>query len=369
MVEPRKKSDKANEVIEGEIVAEFTGDTVMNLPEVEAPDSMPVYDSGRRGFVLRLMVGGAAAMAMGGGAALMYNSQRREQPVQEVILPYGSQAGDPNSPTNVADLQHQLESLNYNLVARTAERDQALSELTAAEAQVASLQQQLTDAQELLELWQSHDNIGLDGLVSAGLALVYAALRSSMSVLNALEAGVAFVGSLFETFIGQLPGPIEAISWLRNRVTALSNEIASLTQTLQQAVGSGQPFDGTVAEFIFWVLDQLPGNVGTQARAGLEGMQDLVNDLPDMVARINTDVLDPLATWFSADESRNIVGTLVSPIETNLVNPSTNVVTEFRDFATYFEDQLLIPVEDALSKRRTIHEQITAAQTRTDEGA
>src|SRR3990172_5335826 len=93
MVKPDKKSYESDDLIDGEVLSEFEGETMLNLPRV--PDSGsstadPVrFDSARRDFMLRMMVGGAAALALGGSAALLV-SQRRGGQTTEVIVPYGS---------------------------------------------------------------------------------------------------------------------------------------------------------------------------------------------------------------------------------------------------------------------------------------
>ncbi len=367
MPDQKKHQLKNDEVVDGEIVAEFTGETFLNLPQVEDTaefDRQPVYDNTRRDFVLRLMLGGTAALALGGGAALVYNQRRQEPRVQEVILPYGSEAGDPDLPANVAELAARVADLEYELAERTGERDQAVSDVADAETRLAALEQELADAQALLELWQSHDNVGLDALVDAGLGLVYAALRNALTVLNILDSGLTAVRSVLARFVDALPGPIDAIEWLKTRITRLSADLDVLTQQVQKAVDSAQPFNGLITEFVLWILDELPFGIGDRARAGLEAMQGVVGGLPEIVSRVNTDVLDPLATWFSRDQSKSLIGTLIRPVETQLMDPGKNVVAEFREFASYFETELVAPVQEALEARRALRTEIDAAQAR-----
>ncbi len=374
MAEPEQAGKKPPEIVDGEVVAEFTDDTFLNLPPVaESAAGMPLadLDAGRRGFILRMVLGGTAALALGGSAALLASRARRAPATQELILPYGSRVGEGEASANVAELVQRIADLEYELAAITAERDQARSELNAATTQAQSLQAQLDAALSELEqhralngLWQSLDAIGLDDLLRSALEAVGDALRTVLSVLAALNAGLTQGTSALQRFIQSLPGPSDGIRWLQQRVNALASDLAWLTQQVQQAVEPIEPFATQIGEFVVWVLERLPFGAGDKARAGMEAMKTVINSLPITVDGINQDVLDPLASWFGDDIRVNLTGTLITPLQDKVITPARSLASHVTDFDRTYRQELAGPIENALAQRAAIRAQIETLQAR-----
>lgn len=373
MVDPKKKI-KPDDIIDGEVVSEFSDQTMMNLPQVpkrRAPEETAV-DTGRRDFVTRIVLGGAAALALGGSAALLVNQRLRESGgTTEVILPYGGTSGGPAT-GDTADLVQRVADLEYNLAALTAERDQAISDLNVANTDLSELRSQLdvalaelAEAQEVNTLWQALDDIGLDSLVGTAFNALAVILTPMLEALSIVQTGIVLGQSAIQRLLQGLPGPSDGIRWLAQRVAALSNDLEWLSQQVQQAVQPVEPFANLIAQFVLWVLDRLPFGAGDQARAGLEAMQTVINSLPDTVEGINTQVLNPLADWFGQDKSRNLVGTYVTPVQDRVIVPSTNLADKVDEFKTAYQEQLVAPVQAALSERASIRSQIEAKLAQT----
>jgi len=166
------KRDPKQDAIEGEVIAEYADHTLLNLPQVqeeeavEPPlptvDESPAPDNGRRRFISRVALGGIAALALGGSAALLYYNRQRDNPTV-VVLPNGTIIGpDDRGGLEVADLAVRLNSLEAERDQLIAERDQLLLDLDEAHIQITTLQQ-------MAALWQALDDTGLDTLVVAGL--------------------------------------------------------------------------------------------------------------------------------------------------------------------------------------------------------
>jgi hypothetical protein len=255
----------------------------------------------------------------------------------------------------VADLQYQLASTQ-------AERDQALSDLSAAQAELESARVLLADATALNELWLQLDQTGLDELLSTALTAVSTVLQGAMGFLGILSTGLMGSLAVIDQFLDSFPGPSDGIRWLSQRVSTLSSDLEYVTRQVQQAVQPVEPFAQQIASFVLWVLDNLPFGLGDRARAGLEAIQAVVTGLPSMVDGINDDVLDPLAQWFGRDQTRNLVGTLTEPIQDQAITPGQDVVTQFTEFEAEFQNTLYVPVQNALAARQVIRQQIQAMQ-------
>src|SRR5687768_4491877 len=112
MVDNKKKPIDPDDIIDGEVIGEYGSETFLNLPKVPdagdmAAAKVTASDNSRRDFVLRLLVGGASALALGGSGALWMNQKQQAANRTEVILPYGTNPS-PDQPTNVAELMQRI---------------------------------------------------------------------------------------------------------------------------------------------------------------------------------------------------------------------------------------------------------------------
>jgi len=375
MVESKgKKSYEPDEIIDGEVVSEFGGETYFNLPHV--PDDQDVeqptgFDTSRRDFVLRLAVGGAAALALGGSAALLVSRQNQGGKQTEVILPYGSNPGSDNVPSNVAELVQRVADLEHDLAARSAERDQAVSDLNIAntknqelQAQLDAAIAQLNDAKSLNGLWQALDDVGLDSITQGALTVLGGALTTVVQIMATVQSGLTVGQNALQTFLKAIPNPAAGIKWLQSQVTALSNDLDWLSDQVEQAVQPVQPLAEQIAQFVLWVLERLPFGAGDRARAGLEAMQTVIGNLPDLISGINTSVLNPLASWFGDDKKKNLTGTLVDPLQTRVMTPTKDFAAKVSAFKTSYDQDFATPAQAALEQRAQIREQIKDAQAR-----
>jgi hypothetical protein len=366
-----ERQDEHEDVIDGEIVAELDDHTLLNLPMLDGEHERPggqvgTPASGRRGFMLRVLLGGTAALALGGSAALYLDQRRRREP-QLVILPNGSRVASGDAET----LIEQIALLNSQLADMTAERDRLLGELAQASndlneagAQLAEALAQLEDQRALNELWQQHDSVGLDDLLIAAFVLLNPALLSVMNFIAILRAGLSRGQGALDAFVAALPGPQQGIAWLKTRVSTLAASLDWVIEQVQEAIEPVEPFAQLIANFVIWVLERLPFGIGAKAEAGLEAMQTVITGLPEMVEGINTAVLDPLADWFAGDEQRSLAGILLNPIVDNVFGPAGDVLQQVTSFDTTYQAQFATPVQQALDQRAAIRQQIQAIQAR-----
>lgn len=372
MTDPkRKRSYEPDEIIDGEVVSEFGGETYFNLPRVPDDQDMEQrsgFDTSRRDFVLRLAVGGAAALALGGSAALLVSRQNQGKQT-EVILPYGSNPGSDSVPSNMAELVQRVADLEHDLAARSAERDQAISDLNVANTKKQELQTQLdaalaqlNDAKSLDGLWQALDDVGLDSITQGALTVLGGALTAVVQIMATVQSGLTVGQSALQTFLKALPSPAAGIKWLQTQLSALSSDLDWLSDQVEQAVQPVQPLAEQISQFVLWVLERLPFGAGDRARAGLEAMQTVIGNLPDLINGTNTSVLNPLAGWFGDDKKRNLTGTLVDPLQTRVITPTKDFAAKVSAFKTSFDQDFATPAQAALDQRAQIRQQIKDAQ-------
>ncbi len=364
MADDQKKKQNDSQIVDGEVLAEYDDHTLLNLPSVpddtneqqsDIEDTQPSAP-GRRQFMLNLLLGGGAAVALGGSAAF-YAASRQTEPTM-VVMPNGAEF-DPNDSTDVARLAERLAIVEAELETVTAERDQLSLELDDA-------RRALVDVQQLNALWNRHDEVGIDTLLAGGLAVLAAGFGNLLTLVTNVLDGVERGGEVITAFIEALPGPADGIRWLTRQVLALSNGLNTLAQTVEDIVESENSVVSMLAEFVIWLMDKLPFGAGNSAKAGLEAMQSLINELPTMVDRVNSDVLNPLADWLGDDDNVNFTGILLRPIEQFVIEPASTLADDVSGFQETYQAEFAAPVSTALSERSTIKAEIEVLQARLE---
>ncbi|MCC6905199.1 MAG: hypothetical protein IT326_05090 [Anaerolineae bacterium] len=387
---------KPEEIVDGEILGEFDSGTLLNLPPVPddkthhvpstasqksstsrsaakvrmpAPDMSPAggssaqetgvdgEDVARRQLITRLIIGGAAALALGGSAALLLN---RQADPEVIVLPNGSDVTDPEQLAALASRAIELEN---QLIQVTAERDQAISERDAALRDLAALQERCGELETINALWEQHDAVGLDSQIRAALLSVGSMLRNMLAGAGLLQAGLASGQAAVTAFTSQFALPQGAIQWLQGQSAGLARLLETLSMTVEQVVEPAASLVQKVAEFVLWVLSRLPFGAGTQARAGMEAMQAVINTLPELVEGIDTTVMTPLGTWFGADPRKNLSGSLIAPIKGDILTPAADLVDRVTAFDTTYQEGFT-QVEAALAQRDALLLEIQRLQVR-----
>lgn len=367
--QPKRK----DEVVDGEIIAELPDETLFSLPtvrddrtenlgvpRVDAAGDEPA-DSGRRQLLVRLAVGGVAALALGGSAALLYTSNNPgDQRV--VVLPNGSQVNSDGT-LDVAQLVKQIDQLQTELASTKTERDSLSTQLDACNKQLSTLQPTFQATQALLTLWQQLDAVGLDDLLAPALHAAATAFTAVQTVAAGLQAGISEGQDAIDSFTRSIPGPKAGLLWLQSQIRTLSVNLTKLVSQVQQAVEPVQPFTQQIASFVSWVLARLPFGIGDKATAGLNAMNGIITELPALVDGVDQQVLDPLIVWFGDDPNRNLTGILLDPIAKKLLDPARSIQTQLASFADTFQNTLITPAQTALDQRAVIRKQIAELQT------
>lgn len=358
------KKHKPGEVVDGEIIAEFEDETLMNLPNMEgsglheqvsAPQvKLTEPDLARRQLIIRLLLGSGAALAIGGSAALLMN---RKTSQSVVVLPNGAQIGADGN-VDVAQILRQLSDAQNQLASVQSERDQLRTQLDTANAQLAEIQPQMDRLTSLNKLWADLDAIGLDDTLSGAISVASGAFTVLKGFVDSLRSGLTDAQESFDSFVRSIPGPQEGVKWLQDQMRSLKQTLDDLGTLVKQAVEPVEPFAQLVANFIAWVLNWLPLTPASRARAGMESMQSIIANLPLMIDGVNNTVLTPLASWFSSDPLKNLSGILLDPISKQVFAPAKSVADQMVAFEDAFSNKLIQPVTDALSRRAEIRAQI-----------
>lgn len=365
--EKAQKQPTAADIIEGEVLAEYSDQTLLNLPSIddepepEAEESSagpgPTFDAGRRGFVMQLLLGSGAALALGGSAAL-WLARQNQQPTT-VVVPNGVELPSDVNPSDLAEMAGLVASLQAELETVSAERDQLLLDLD-------DVQRALVDAQALNELWRQHDEIGLDDLLAVAFGALTGLIGGLISSGTTLLQNLTSVDETVAAFVAKLPGPRDGVRWLGQQVSGLASALSTLKETIKSVVSSSDPVTTMVTDFVRWILDRLPFGAGNSASAGLDAMEALINSIPAHVDGLNTSVLNPLADWFGDAAEKNLTGVLIDPVLNLALSPARSFAEGFAAFNEAYQTQLVSPVETALNARESVKQEIRALQARLE---
>jgi hypothetical protein len=227
---------------------------------------------------------------------------------------------------------------------------------TAAELETAA---EALKLKGLLALYENLEKIGLDAIVSTGVAAVGLLLEGLESGSLAIKAGLDTVEGLLLDFEEAFPTIRAGIEWTEGMVSAFADKLQALEDAIEGVLEKAQPITEALGSFFNFVLDLLPFGYGDRVRVTLDRIDDIVTSIPEAVEGINTKLLEPLRRdWFSEEEGRGLKASLIDPLVTKLLDPLEAFLGKLAEVVGSWEEKLAGPVQKALSERDVIREQI-----------
>lgn len=220
---------------------------------------------------------------------------------------------------------------------------------------------------ELLSLYENLEKIGLDAIVSTGMAAVGLLLNGVESGSLAIKAGLDTVEGLLLDFEGAFPTIRAGIGWTEGVISAFAGKLQALEDAIEGVLEKAQPITKALGSFFDFVLDLLPFGYGDKVRVTLDRIDDIVTSIPETIEGINTKLLEPLRRdWFSEEEGKGLKAGLIDPIVTGLLDPLEAFLGKLAELVGSWEEKLAGPAQKAIGERGAIREQI--ARYKTEEG-
>ncbi len=219
----------------------------------------------------------------------------------------------------------------------------------------------------LLALYENMEKIGLDAIVSTGVAAVGLLLKGVESGSLAIKAGLDTVEGLLLDFEGAFPTIRAGIEWAEGVVSAFADRLQALEDAIEGVLEKAQPITEALGSFFNFVLDLLPFGYGDRVRVILDRIDDIVTTIPEAVEGINAKLLEPLRRdWFSEEKGKGLRVGLIDPIVTGLLDPLEAFLGKLAELVGNWEEKLAGPAQKAIGERDAIREQI--ARYRAEEG-
>lgn len=225
-------------------------------------------------------------------------------------------------------------------------------------------QTELIKLRGLLALHENLEQVGIDALLSTGIALLTVSLDGLEMGILGLQNGVSLVDTGVTTFEASFPTIRIGLRMAESLVTGLESRVTQLQELMSDVQEVISPLTDALGRFFSSLVERIPG-VGPTILDALDSISELVGSLPRATGQIRTGLLEPLREdWFSDDEEKGVKGRLLNPLQENLLEPLEDFLGDLADAIDEWQKELINPIEDALSHRELIRKQIAEYKER-----
>jgi hypothetical protein len=279
---------------------------------------------------------------------------------------------DENTMAKIADV---LDSIEYGtreeavLFSDGVTRRQFLVGLTAGGAALVSTNlatglAELIKLRGLLTLYEQLERVGIDAILTTGVAALAISLDGLEAGIVVLEKGVSLVDAGVTAFENSFPTIRRGLRVVESLFTSMENRVAQLQETMSEIQEVVSPLSDAVGSVLSSLVERIPG-VGPAMLDALDRISGLVGSLPDAIREVRTRLVEPLREeWFTDDEESGLKGKLLNPLQEHLLEPLEKFLGNLADSMDAWQEQLITPVEEAVSERELIRQQITEYKER-----
>lgn len=230
---------------------------------------------------------------------------------------------------------------------------------SALEQQVAQLQLELLKYKGLVALYETLDKIAIDSVIGAALGAYKTTLNGLEAGIESLRAGLIRAENALDSFESAFASIRHALESAEAAVANVAALLKHAQDLIAQTTSPLLPFVDQARRFFDDLLGRIPFGVGDEIRKTINGIIGLLVAIPSMMASVNDDLLKRLREdWFSDDQARNLEATLAKPIVENVLQPVRRFLDEVERTLNAWEEQVVAPVNRALSQRAIIQQQI-----------
>lgn len=338
-------------------------------------------DINRRGFLKAAVVTAVAATTAGSAAGLLL----KEKGQAPVALPPLVQ----NGPLpDVRGIGSETVELRSHLAAAQAENTRLQVRLSAAQSQlelsrktdvgqdntaleawrlqldeanvqVASLSDEVSGLQGLVNLYEQLEAVDLAAVAGSGLAAVSGVLGELAEDVPSVTEGIQAGQEALAEFEEQLPLLKEGHQWLTDRANLISQLYQATERALQQAVHSTGSLLQQLNEWFQDILKWLPFGIGDKAAKILDTIAQLLVEIPDTLEGIHKQIAIPLDTWLEEQDGElRIQRRLVKPVRENALSRAAQTINHVETLQNVYQIQLAEPIEVASDNYQAIRSRI-----------
>lgn len=232
-----------------------------------------------------------------------------------------------------------------------------------AKAELES-QVELTKLRGLLALYETLERVGIDALLSTGIAVLSVSLDGLELGILGLRGGVSLVDAAVTAIEKAFPTMRLGLRLAERLVAGIENRVTQLQDLMAEVQEVVSPLSDALGSFFSSLVERIPG-IGPQIVDTLDRISELVGSLPQAIGQIRTGLLEPLREdWFSDEEEEGLKGRLLNPIQEDLLEPLEEFLGDLAAAIDEWQQELIEPVEQAMSERQLIRQQIAEYKER-----
>lgn len=339
---------------------------------------MAITSENRRRLFLQAVGMGAAGLAVGGGASWLYSEVTGGTPAAGIPAQTLRQTDVPEINGKVLALQNEVAQLNNQVGATTGQNEQLNALLKASQDENQRLKQQLTDLQgqvsqteaklsdanQVISLFDQLEAVGLDDMAQNGLQTFAAALAAAVGLVPATATGVASARTILDDLEAQLPDLKGSVAWLAERVLNLKVGLFSLETAANALAGvTAGGVSAAFGGFAKYILDYLPFDIGRKIREAMSATQTLVDSNAALSTDVDKQVFEKLSPHFS-DGPVNLKIKVLDPVRAQGLQPAGDLANAVSQTDASYRSTLAQPIQAALDQRAGLRQQLQAARSR-----
>lgn len=202
----------------------------------------------------------------------------------------------------------------------------------------------------LVSLYEELDNVGVDTVVQQGMEELGNLVAALRPLVPQVRAGVEWAQAFVEEVDQALAVVDRGLAALETIVSRLADSLESLERSLAEAGERTGPLGKRVGGFFRALLERLPFGLGDRLLAVLDRIQATLSALPESVAAINTEVIEPLRRRYFPREGENVRVRLTDTLATSLFDPLLALLDHTEQLLTRWEEALAAPATERLAK-------------------
>jgi hypothetical protein len=222
------------------------------------------------------------------------------------------------------------------------------------------VQPELTKLQTLVKLYETLEQVGIDEVISTGIAILEVPLKAVREGSQALQAGLDLADTALTALEGALPALGAGLALAEGLVSVTQARLQIVQQVAGEVGGKLSPLAEAIGSFFSAILGRIPFGVGERIQDGINRITELITSLPSVLDSINNQLLVPLKNdWLSTEEGKGLRGRLTTPLRQKLLEPLKLHLGDLAALSDSLDQKLFGPAKAAIEERKKIRQQIT----------
>ncbi len=212
----------------------------------------------------------------------------------------------------------------------------------------------------LISLYEELEKLGVDAVVSAGIAAVEKGLSTLRDGVLLLRKAVSLADAAVGSVEGAIPALRSGLAQAEGFVNQVRGQLGSIQDAVLAATGQLRPAADAVGSLLAELVSRIPFGVGERILEANRRTGELVAGLPGALDAVSRQLLAPLGTdWLSQEDGKGLKGLLLDPLRRNLLKPLGSFLDDVVTFLAGLEGSLITPAKTVLSDRGRVRQRIT----------